>query len=198
MSVGARPSMPDPNWRPDVTDLIAPSGRYAKACAEGRIWCLATPEAGVAPAAANLSPAPALTGAPILGIYNPGAGFKASILRTICFDVISPADGIGVVWNGIPAPGTAGIPGSTGLPARNASTLQPLADGSIQTYSGGTPLGIARGVLLRAVGVGRVTSVPEETAGSLLVLPGNFLGLYVNAVVAGNVFASIEFEILSA
>jgi len=165
-------------------------GRYFEAVRWGRAFSLSTPAAGVAGAATQISPLAAVTGTPLVGIFNPtGSNKAAAILSAAVFFTNNGAaiTGVpGVVWNVIPNP--AGITAAGGAGAVSAR-LDNTAASAMRTFVNVVPTGLVGATMLRYI-EGGAALVPssttingsgwqfsEETAGRILVSPGAFAGL---------------------
>lgn len=183
--------------------LVAPgASKYSAVSQRGRIWTISTPPAGVVIAAANVSPLPAGTGQPLVGVFVQRASkFKVSVLRTLVWSNSGTPGGM-FAWNVITSP--TGITAAS-VNAVNQDTFQSaVPDGAVRVYQNTALTGSALATLLRAIGgsaaaaaVGSIGSVSEETAGAITVEPDQFAGIAVAAVgAAWNAGAAIEFELV--
>lgn len=173
-------------------------GVYTEAALRGNLYSLSTAAAGVTVAAANI--VAAANSQPIVGIWNPtNSGKTVSIIRCTWSISSGTLGAGGLVWAYFVGTST----GASGLAEVNNFSFVTGGSG-VRTYVNTAATGVTS-VLLRHIGgpttgaaaANQNLSGAEETAGSILVPPGVFLGLM--AAAAGTspiVSASMEFEVL--
>jgi hypothetical protein len=155
-------------------------GRYQEAVLRGNVYTVSLIHNTVA--TTNNSPATA-AGNPLVGAYNPvGSGKNLVILRAVVANESgTPAAQPLFVWNVIP---NAGITAAGTAPVNNLTFTN---TGSVaKAFSNSATTGSPAGTVLRAIGgatavlitSGMLTLV-EETAGEIIVQPGQFVGIYV-------------------
>lgn len=137
-------------------------GKYAEIARRGYIYSASTALTGITVAAANVSPLPANTGQPVVGLYVPiNSVFDVSIISARVWS-ISGTPGAGTfAWNLIPnsfitATGTRGVSHSTGA-AESAATV----------FNNAATTGSAAGVLLRGIGPSNFAAALAASAGPL-------------------------------
>lgn len=171
-------------WMGKGAALVAQDvwGKYAEVARRGYVYSASTALTGITVAAANVSPLPANTGQPIVGLYVPiNSVFDVSIISARVWS-ISGTPGAGTfAWNLIPnsfitAAGTRGVSHSTGA-AESAATV----------FNNAATTGSAAGVLLRGIGPSSFAAAlaasagplfaDELTDGSIYITPGMAAGI---------------------
>lgn len=145
----------------------------------------------------DISPLPANTGVPILGLMNPaGSGKNFSIVRAIV-TTTSGTPGGPIWWNVIPSP--CGITAATNFTALNNATFN--AAGSVSKVysataitgsSAGVPLCPLGGPAASAVGAGLYAAY-DEPAGGIIIPQGAFAGLAATATGSSHVVSAAIF-----
>lgn len=159
-------------------------GRYYEQTYRGNVFSVSALAYTIV-ATTDISPLPANTGVPIVGVFNPvNSGKNASILYA-AFTTTSGTPGGPLIWNVIPAP--AGITATGVQPTNNftftasGSVMRGFSASAITGSSAGIPIGPMGGPAAIAAGAGNYT-VTEEVAGRIIVPQGGFLGLAATAV----------------
>jgi hypothetical protein len=178
-------------------------GRFFEATRLGRTFSVGV-VAAFAGAATHVSPLPAGTGTPVVGLYNPAGNTKAaSILRT-SFVIAAVADtAIGLpIWNvfgPIAAPGVtaAGTPPVANLVGSGASTMRGFSNAALTGGAAGVPLRyfMPRSVQVAVATATAFTMMEEDTDGGIMVPPGCMAGLALTAAgTTFNITGSLDFE----
>lgn len=154
-------------------------GTYSEAARRGYVYSASTVLTGMAALAspANVSPLPAATGQPIIGIYVPGGSlFDVAILRTKIWNVSGTPGAGAFAWNMVP---NSVI---TAVATRGNSHLTGAATSGASVFLNTATTGSAAGVLLRGIGptffaAGLAASagpllIEEVTDGDIYVTPG--------------------------
>ena len=186
------------------TELVTQDchGRYHEAVYRGNVFTTSTTAAGIALVAANASPLALNTGIPVLGLYNPPASGKNLSILKCKLATVSGTPGGGFVWN-VNANQASNALVST-FTATQLNNMTFAAIGSVAKNLVNTAMTASTVIctMLRpiggpaaiAAGAG-IYSLEEETAGEILVVPGNFLGIACVAVGTTHVVsASITWE----
>jgi hypothetical protein len=148
-------------------------------------------------AATHVSPATANTGTPIIGLFNPANSGKNLSLIALDLQTISGTPGGPFYWNVIPAPCGITAAGTAGL---NSASF--AAGGVAKVFGNAATTGSLAGTVFRvlggpaaiAAGAG-IYSVEDEVAGSIIIPPGAFAGVYAKAVGTTHIVdASIVWE----
>jgi hypothetical protein len=155
-------------------------GRFYEAVYRGNVYTAATASAGYTiVATTDISPLPANTGVPIIGIFNPTVSTVNLVVMRTKLVTISGTPAGPISWNVIPAPCGITIAGTQGL---NNKTFQVGGIGRVALNTAIT--GSAAGIMFRSLGgpgpgavAGTLMQVEEITDGDIIVAPGAFAGL---------------------
>lgn len=169
-----------------MNDLIMSElhGRYYESNSRGNMFSIAV-SAYTVVITTDISPLPANTGVPLLGVFNPvGNKFNVSIVGAIV-STTSGNPGGPYWWNVIPSPAGITATGSSPVSMSNfnaaGSTVKAFAaaaiTGSAVAATALRPLG---GPAAIAAGAG-INSILDEPAGSIIVPPGAFCGIAFTA-----------------
>jgi hypothetical protein len=167
-------------------------GRYYEQTSRGNVFSVSAMAYTIV-ATTDISPLPANTGVPIVGIFNPnGSGKNASILYA-AFTTTSGTPGGPLIWNVISSP--AGITAAGVQPmnqftfATAGSVVRGLSATAITGSAAGVAMGPMGGPAAVAAGAGNYT-VSEEVAGRIIVPQGGFCGLAATAVGTNHVVSA--------
>lgn len=188
-----------PRWGPDTgkenawagkgTSLVTQDvyGKYAELVRRGLVFSASTALSGITLAATNVSPLPAGTGTPIVGVYvPPGSLFDVTILNVKIWNVSGTAAAGPFAWNALP---NSNI---TATGARGFSHLNGAQSSDATVFVNAATTGSAAGVLLRGVGPANFAAAiaatsplyyDEDINGSIWVAPG--VGMALAAPGAG-------------
>lgn len=192
-------SLVDPRMTRDLATVTQDAhGRFYEAVYRGNVYTAATVSAGYTiVATTDISPLPANTGVPIIGLFNPTVSTVNLVIMRTKVATVSGTPGGPLSWNVIPAPSGITIAGTQGL---NNKTFQAGGIGRVANATAIT--GSAAGIMFRtmggpaavAAGAG-VYQVEEITDGDIILGPGSFAGLAAFATGTTHiVLASITWE----
>lgn len=169
------------------------NGRYYEPNYRGYVYTATTSAAGYTiVATTDISPLPANTGVPIIGIYNPVASLVNLVILRCNLSTVSGTPGGPFAWNVIPNP--AGITAAS-TQGRNNKTF--ALGGTAQVYVSVAITGSAAATMFRTIGGpaaiasgAGIDSISEETAGDIIVSPGGFIGVAATAVGTSHVVSA--------
>lgn len=166
---------------------------YQEPTLQGQVYTISTALAGITVAAANVSPAAAGTGQPLVGVYNPPGSGKLLVIWKALVATVSGTPGGPFGWNVIKP--SAGITAAGTVPTNN-KTLDAAgskAKGFVNQATTSSPAGamfrVVGGPAAVAAGAG-LYGVAEELDGDIVVPEGGFVGIYATAVGTTHVVAA--------
>lgn len=158
-------------------------GQFNESARRGLVYSACTPLTGLAAiAAANLSPLPANTGQPLVGLFVPSnANFKVYITRAKIWSVSGTPGAGAFAWNIIPQSII------TGASTRGVSHLTGALESGASVYLNTVTTGSQAGVLIRGIGPSNFAGAlaagagqllyEELTDGDIVCAPGNMVAL---------------------
>jgi hypothetical protein len=183
-------------------------GKYLEAVYRGQVFSLSSVTAGVVPAAANVSPLAATTGAPLVGIVNPVTSGKIAVIMRVVFGIqssgalaVNPGIPVYNVLSSVLTTQVGTVPFNNRLLAVGGSAMIGLVN---QALTGQSPAVVW--TVYRAMSTGSLSgnvaasTVPwavaqEDLDGEIIVLPGAAFGIAVAAAAtAVNVTSALIWE----
>lgn len=157
-------------------------GKFGAAARKGYVFSAETALTGVTVAAANVSPLPAGTGQPIVGLFNPvGSGVMIHVLRAKIWSISGTPNAGTFAWNGCMSPGIS----AAGVLGVNHKSF--LLNSTAKVFINAATTGSIAGVPVRALGPSNFAAAlaasagqlfaEEYTEGDIVAVPGALIGL---------------------